>query len=116
MAGPSTGLRMSGEMVKPAGPSTGLRMSGRVTLTPLGLSQLMAERPSTLRQGSGQAKLGTSGEEKPKRSSKRALAARLAAQRREDAVVAPQRPVLDRAGPSTVLGTGFNSYLRTGSF
>ena len=83
-----------------AGPSTGLRMSGRVTLSPSEMNAKAAARPST--------KLGMSGEEKPKRSSKRALAARLAAQRREDAVLAPQRPVLDRAG--------FNSYLRNGSF
>ena len=85
-----------GLMVKPA---------GRVTLTPSDMNAKAAARPST--------KLGMSGEEKPK-PSKRAHAARLAAQRREDAVVAPQRPVLDRVGPSTVLGTGFSSYLRTG--
>ena len=73
-----------GLMVKPA---------GRVTLTPLRLSQVMAARRGD--------------KEKPK-SSKRAHAARLAAQRREDAVLAPQRMVLDRVG--------FNSYLRNGSF
>ena len=72
-----------GLMVKPA---------GRVTLSPLGLSQLMAKRRGD--------------KEKPK-PSKRAHAARLAAQRREDAVVAAQRPVLDRAS--------FTSYLRNGS-
>ena len=72
-----------GLMVKPA---------GRVTLSPLGLSQLMAERRGD--------------KEKPK-PSKRALAAALNAQRREDAVLAPQRPQLDRVG--------FRSYLRTGS-
>ena len=72
-----------GLMVKPA---------GRVTLTPLGLSQLMAERRGD--------------KEKPK-PSKRAHVAMLKAQRREDAVLAPQRPRLDRVG--------FSSYLRTGS-
>ena len=72
-----------GLMVKPA---------GRVTLSPLGLSQLMAERRGD--------------KEKPK-PSKRAHVAMLKAQRREDAVLAPQRVVLDRAG--------FNNYLRTGS-
>ena len=72
-----------GLMVKPA---------GRVTLSPLGLSQLMAERRGD--------------KEKPK-PSKRAHAARLAGQRREDAVLAPQRPQLDRVG--------FSAYLRTGS-
>ena len=73
-----------GLMVKPA---------GRVTLTPLGLSQLMAERRGD--------------KEKPK-PSKRAHVAMVKAQRREDAVLAPQRVVLDRVG--------FNSYLRNGSF
>ena len=72
-----------GLMVKPA---------GRVTLTPLGLSQLMAERRGD--------------KEKPK-PSKRAHVAKLQARRREDAVVAPQRPRLDRVG--------FSAYLRTGS-
>ena len=72
-----------GLMVKPA---------GRVTLSPLGLSQLMAERRGD--------------KEKPK-PSKRAHVAMLKARRREDAVLAPQRVVLDRAG--------FNNYLRTGS-
>ena len=71
-----------GLMVKPA---------GRVTLSPLGLSQLMAKRRG----------------DKPKPVSKRALVARLAVERREDAVVAPQRPQLDRVR--------FTSYLRTGS-
>ena len=89
-----------GLMVKPAGPSAGLRMSGRVTLTPSEMNAKAAARPST--------KLGMSGEEKPKRPSKRAHVAMLKAQRREDAVLAPQRVVLDRAG--------FNSYLRNGSF
>ena len=89
-----------GLMVKPA---------GRVTLPPSDMNAKAAARPSTLRQGSGQAKLGTSGEKKkPKPMSKRALAALLAVEKREDAVVAAQRPVLDRAG--------FNSYLRNGSF
>ena len=73
-----------GLMVKPA---------GRVTLSPLGLSQLMAERRGD--------------KEKPK-PSKRAHVAMLKARRREDAVLAPQRVVLDRVG--------FNSYLRNGSF
>ena len=72
-----------GLMVQPA---------GRVTLSPLGLSQLMAERRGD--------------KEKPK-PSKRAHVAMLKARRREDAVLAPQRVVLDRAG--------FNNYLRTGS-
>jgi len=72
-----------GLMVKPA---------GRVTLTPLGLSQLMAERRGD--------------KEKPK-PSKRAHVAKLKAQRREEAVLAPQRVVLDRFG--------FSPYLRTGS-
>ena len=71
-----------GLMVKPA---------GRVTLSPLGLSQLMAERRG----------------DKPKPISKRALVAKLNAQRQLDAVLAPQRVVLDRVG--------FTSYLRTGS-
>ena len=80
-----------GLMVKPA---------GRVTLSPLGLSQLMAERPSTT--------LGTSGEgDKPIKLSKRANLARLAAQRRLDSVLAPQRPQLDRVV--------FTDYLRSGS-
>ena len=65
--------------------------AGRVTLSPLGLSQLMAERRG----------------DKPKRHSKREHAAQLKAQKREDAVLAPQRPPLDRVG--------FSSYLRTGS-
>ena len=82
-----------GLMVKPAGPSTTLGMGGRVTLSPLGLSQLMAERRGD--------------KEKPK-PSKRAHVAMLKARRREDAVLAPQRVVLDRVG--------FNSYLRNGSF
>ena len=73
-----------GLMVKPA---------GRVTLSPLGLSQLMAARRGD--------------KEKPK-PSKRAHVAMLKARRREDAVLAPQRVVLDRVG--------FNSYLRNGSF
>ena len=73
-----------GLMVEPA---------GRMTLSPLGLSQLMAERRGD--------------KEKPK-PSKRAHVAMLKARRREDAVLAPQRVVLDRAG--------FNSYLRNGSF
>ena len=72
-----------GLMVKPA---------GRVTLSPLGLSQLMAKRRGD--------------KDKPK-PSKRAHAARRAAARREEAVLAPQRPPLDRAQ--------FNHYLRTGS-
>ena len=71
-----------GLMVKPA---------GRVTLTPLGLSQVMAARRG----------------DKPKRPSKRAIAAGLRAQQREEAVLAPQRPMLDRVG--------FSSYLRSGS-
>ena len=69
-----------------------VKSAGRVTLTPLGLSQLMAERRGD--------------KEKPK-PSKRAHVAMLKTQRREDAVVAAQRPVLDRAG--------FTSYLRNGS-
>ena len=80
-----------GLMVQPA---------GRVTLSPLGLSQLMAERRGD--------------KEKPK-PSKRAHAARLAAQRREDAVVAPQRPILDRVGFSAYLRTGLSTPLKTGS-
>ena len=78
-----------GLMVKPA---------GRVTLSPSDMNAKAAARRST--------KLGMSGEEKPK-PSKRAHVAMLKAQRREDAVLAPQRVVLDRAG--------FNNYLRTGS-
>ena len=50
--------------------------------------------------------LGTSGENK-KPASKRANLARLAAQRRLDAVLAPQRPQLDRVQ--------FTDYLRSGS-
>ena len=88
-----------GLMVKPAGPSTTLGMGGRVTLTPSEMNAKAAARPST--------KLGMSGEEKPK-PSKRAHVAMLKARRREDAVLAPQRVVLDRVG--------FNSYLRNGSF
>jgi len=64
---------------------------GRVTLTPLAYSQKIREERGLV----------------PKPLSRRALAARLAAQRREDAVVAPRRPRLDRVG--------FSSYLRTGS-
>lgn len=64
---------------------------GRVTLTPSAFSQKVARERGI----------------KPKRVSKRALAAQLKAQRREEAVLAPQRPILDRVG--------FNSYLRTGS-
>ena len=80
-----------GLMVKPA---------GRVTLSPSDMNAKAAARRST--------KLGMSGEEKPKRPSKRAHVAMLKARRREDAVLAPQRVVLDRVG--------FNSYLRNGSF
>ena len=80
-----------GLMVKPA---------GRVTLSPSDMNTKAAARRST--------KLGMSGEEKPKRPSKRAHVAMLKARRREDAVLAPQRVVLARVG--------FNSYLRNGSF
>ena len=91
---------MDGLMVKPAGPSTPLGMGGRVTLTPSDMNAKAAARPSTT--------LGTNGEKKqPKPMSKRALAALLAVEKREDAVVAAQRPQLDRVG--------FSSYLRTGS-
>jgi len=91
---------MGGSMREPQGPSTGLGMSGRVVLTPLGLSAAMREeRPSTT--------LGTNGaKEKPKRPSQRALAARLKVQKREDAVIARQKPVLNLRE--------YESYLRTG--
>ena len=65
--------------------------AGRVVLTPRQLSEKVAARRVV----------------KPLKLSTRAIAARLKAQRREDAVLAPQRPVLDR--------TQFNSYLRDGS-
>ena len=91
-----------GLMVKPAGPSTTLGMGGRVTLSP---SEMNAKAAAAARRST---KLGMSGEEKPKRPSKRAHVAMLKARRREDAVLAPQRVVLDRVG--------FNSYLRNGSF
>ena len=68
-----------------------MKPQGRVTLTPLGLSQVMAARRG----------------DKPKASSKRAIAAGLRAQQREEAALAAQRPMLDRVG--------FNSFLRTGS-
>ena len=101
---------MLGDFIpEPQGPSAGLRMSGKVILTASDMNaKAAAKRPSTLRLSSGEPKLGMSGEKKkPKPMSKRAHAARLAAQKREDAVVAAQRPQLDRMG--------FNSYLRTGA-
>ena len=61
---------------------------------------------SILRRGSGESKLRMS-EEANKPMSRRAIAAALKKRQREEAVLAPQRPVLDR--------TQFNSYLRDGS-
>ena len=68
-----------------------MKPQGRVTLPPLGLNQLMAARRG----------------DKPKLPSKRAIATQLKAQKREEAVLAAQRPMLDRVG--------FNRYLRSGS-
>ena len=61
---------------------------------------------SILRRGSGEPKLSMSGESKTPMS-RRAIAAALKKRLREEAVLAPQRPALDR--------TQFNSYLRDGS-
>ena len=71
-----------GLMVEPA---------GRVTLSPSEMNARAAERRG----------------DKPVKVSKRANLARLAAQRRLDSVLAPQRPQLDRVQ--------FTDYLRTGS-
>ena len=76
-----------------------LKPAGRVTLTQSEMNAKAAARSST--------KLRMSGEKKPK-PSKRAHVSMLKARKREDAVLAPQRVVLDRVG--------FNSYLRNGSF
>lgn len=101
-----------GLMVKPA---------GRVTLTPSEMNAKAAARPST--------KLGTNGQKKkPKPMSKRALAALLAVEKREVAVVASQRVVYEptrfdraqfssylRSGRLDTLGTGRSTRLKTGS-
>lgn len=81
-------------------------MSGRVTLTPMGLSQKMR----ALRQAQDERKRGG----KPAPLSKRAVAGRLKVRRREEGVIARQKPA------STMLGTGlldvraYENYLRTG--
>lgn len=94
---------MGGLTREPQGPSTGLRMSGRVVLTPLGLSAAMREerRPST--------GLGTNGKTKPKPLSKRALTAQLKGQKREAAVIARQKPVLNLREYVSFLRTGYPS-------
>ena len=61
---------------------------------------------SILRRGSGEPELRTS-EERKTPMSRRAIAAAVKKRQREEAVLAPQRPALDR--------TQFNSYLRDGS-
>ena len=61
---------------------------------------------SILRRGSGEPELRTS-EERKRPMSRRAIAAALKKRQREEAVLAPQRPALDR--------TQFNAYLRDGS-
>lgn len=85
-------------MVPPQCPSTGLRMSGSVMLTPMAYSHMV----------------GMERGEVPAPPSKRELAARLAARKREDAVLAPQRAMLGAPLGSGLDLAGFDDYLRTG--